>query len=271
MVRDLKCAAEAMKDSAAAGGKPKALPYQIIDAAKEPEPYALLQRVRTQCHGELCDARIGLAWRRPGWKPDADGLQVIGKCIKISDLHKEFMAFDFIIVLAEEVWKNDEWTDERKEALLDHELMHAAPSEDDEGGLKVDERGRTIWRTRKHDIEEFREVVERRGCYKQDLEQFARTIMENTQPSLFGEDEVPHPTAAGPRIIEGGLTDDGADDWTILRVENKTGDVRQYPEQRGTHGQMCEVVDGLRELEGAALVTYRVVRWQGEAAVVAEG
>lgn len=43
----------------------------------------------------------------------------------------------------------------------------------------TDEYGRSVWRTRKHDIEEFHAVIERHGCYKKDLEKFAEALLKN--------------------------------------------------------------------------------------------
>lgn len=73
-------------------------------------------------------------------------------------------------------------------ALLDHELCHAAPSLDDETlDVKYDERGRPVWRVRKHNIEEFTEVVERHGLWKKDLERFAEAIAKKRRMPLLAE------------------------------------------------------------------------------------
>jgi hypothetical protein len=119
--------------------------------------------------------RIALAWAT-SWKPDVDGRLVLGKCKKASDLDRELAPFDFVILLNRDFWLNPRVTDRQRDALLDHELMHAAIAYDEHGDPKIDARGRTVYRIRKHDIEEFRDVVARHGCYKADLEDFARAI-----------------------------------------------------------------------------------------------
>ena len=53
-------------------------------------------------------------------------------------------------------------TPEQRRHLMDHELCHAEFAYDD-GGLKLDERGRAVTRIRGHDVEEFRECVRRHG------------------------------------------------------------------------------------------------------------
>jgi hypothetical protein len=74
-----------------------------------------------------------------------------------------------------------DFTPAKKRALIDHELSHAGIVLNKDGEPKYDERGRNIWRTRKHDIEEFRDVVERHGCYKRDLTLFAEALLKKRE------------------------------------------------------------------------------------------
>lgn len=163
--------------------KRKSVNYEIIHESFS-EPYELLEEAMTEWHEDLSDARIGLAWRKK-LKPDVDGNLVLGRCVRVSDLQKEFAQFDFIIVLNREVWNDEGFTRDKKLALLDHELCHAAPALDKEGEEKVDERGRRVWRTRRHDIEEFQSVVSRHGCYKRDLERFAEAMLQKKREPLL--------------------------------------------------------------------------------------
>ena len=168
------------------GPKPRNVNYELIPLQIK-EPYELLDTA-LEFHDELRGVRIALAWRKRQ-KTDRDGHLTLGKCMKVSDLNKEFAQFDFIIVLNREVWNDSEFGREKKLALIDHELCHAMPLVDDEGEQKVDERGRQLWRSRKHDIEEFREIVQRHGCYKRDLEEFAKALEEKRKEPLFAAKE----------------------------------------------------------------------------------
>lgn len=162
----------------------KKVNFELIEREPGKGVYALLDEIVEQFHEELADARIALAWRK-ALRPDSDGRLVLGKCIKVTDLHKEFHEYDFIILLNKEVWEDKEFTDDKKRALLDHELCHAAPAEDPKtGDQKTDERDRLVWRIRKHDIEEFRAIAERHGCYKNDLERFAEALLKSRQAKL---------------------------------------------------------------------------------------
>lgn len=161
--------------------KAKAVNFELIEDS-ESEPYRLLNEMR-RFHPDVEEAAIALAWRT-NEKPNIDGQLVLGKCVKVSDLYLEFAAYDFIIVLNREVWEDSEFVDSKKRALLDHELCHAAGAFDS-SGEKYDERGRRVFRTRKHDIEEFRAIVARHGCYKRDLELFAEALLEKRSAPLF--------------------------------------------------------------------------------------
>jgi len=157
--------------------KPKPVHYTLIDPVDETGAviYARLRALISAHHDELRDARIALAWNT-AWKPDVDGRCTLGLCKRASDLDRELSAFDFVIVLRREFWDAPTVGEQQRNALLDHELSHATVALDRDGEPKVDERGRTVYRLRKHDIEEFGAVVARWGLYKRDLEWFVKQV-----------------------------------------------------------------------------------------------
>lgn len=139
--------------------------------------YGVMRDLIAQFHTHLVEARIALAWNL-NWSEDHDGRLVLGKCKKASDLEKEFHAHDFVILLNRGVVNSSGWSEAQTRALLDHELSHCGQVIDAKSGdQKQDDRGRLCWRVRKHDIEEFRDVVRRHGCYKSDLEEFAQVLV----------------------------------------------------------------------------------------------
>jgi len=166
--------------------KAKTVSYELIqpDSVVGYPMYGLLNELVEKHHEELIEARIALAWCT-SWKPDADGNVVIGKCKKASDLDRELAAYDFIILLSRGFWRDYETTDLQRRALLDHELCHAARKYDQDGEPSVDARGRPVFRVRKHDIEEFRDVVERYGTYKRNLEMFAAALRRRVLQEKF--------------------------------------------------------------------------------------
>ena len=173
--------------------KPKKVNFDLIEEkidGKYSEPYRILHEMLKH-HAEIENAKIVLAWRK-NLKRDVDGHMVLGKCIKISDREKAvhvLSRWDFVILLNREVWQDSGFTADKKRALMDHELCHAAPSLGKDLEPKYDENGRAIYRSRKHDIEEFRCIVERHGCYKADLEKFAEALLKKREtPILPGLD-----------------------------------------------------------------------------------
>jgi hypothetical protein len=134
--------------------------------------------VLAEHHDELANTnvRVALAWNT-AWKRDVDGRVTLGKCKKASDLDRVLYAFDFVIILRPDFWHHPKANDIQRRALLDHELMHAAVKYDDDGEPVTDSRGRTVYRIRKHDLEEFRDIVVRYGCYKSDIEAFASALL----------------------------------------------------------------------------------------------
>lgn len=140
--------------------------------------YALLDELIEAHHDDLRLARIALAWCT-SWTPDVDGRVTLGKCKRASDLDRELASFDFIVLLRRGFWMDERVTDAQRRALLDHELMHAALKRDAQGEPVEDERGRLVYRIRKHDLEEFTAIVQRHGLYKADLEQFAAALRQH--------------------------------------------------------------------------------------------
>ena len=188
----------------------KKINFELIEDL-ESEPYKILADMRLY-HEDTAGASIAMAWRKR-LKMDNDGLLVLGKCIKVSDLYREFAAFDFIILLNKEVWEDPEFTEDRKRALVDHELTHCAEALDADGEPKYDERGRRVYRSRKHDLEEFREIVQRHGCYKRDLELFAEALLNKRKTPLFEAppmetavmaEDAPEEAAIAPAALMGG-------------------------------------------------------------------
>jgi hypothetical protein len=165
--------------------KPKKCNYQL--APKDHPAYGIIRElVKTDFHNHLADAKIAVALRY-GLKKDKDGILVLGKMKKASDLDRELKPFDFALILNATAW--EELDAKQREALVFHELCHGQIQEDEETGLpKRDEKGRKVYRIRKHDLEEFRDVVAEFGLYKSDLADFVRVAVEQKKTPLFPKD-----------------------------------------------------------------------------------
>jgi hypothetical protein len=165
--------------------KRKKVTVQLIKekhAGEVTEPYRLLQEIRDAEHGHLGDAKIGMAWRL-GWRANTDGQLQLGACRKRGDLDRELDGFDFIILLNREAFAV--LNEKSKRALIDHELTHAQIVNDSDGNPKHDDRDRLVCRIRKHDVEEFRVIVERHGAWTQNLAKMAQAAINDASRPLL--------------------------------------------------------------------------------------
>lgn len=84
-----------------------------------------------------------------------DGNPVLGKCIKVQEMYQAYIPYDFIIIIyTSNAWDLDE---KQLEILVYHELRH----------IKMGLHGPTV---RAHDIEDFRDIIDRYGL---DWERFS--------------------------------------------------------------------------------------------------
>lgn len=204
----------------------KRVTYRLIEPTTEvgKPMYRLLRELVGKFHTEVKEARIALAWNL-GWKPDVDGRVILGKCKKASDLDRELAAYDFVIILRQSFWLDLSVTDAQRAALLDHELTHAAPRCDERTGEPiVDERSRVCYRIRKHDIEEFTEIVARHGLYTRDLELHGAVILERIKTEAYRGCDV---CKATPGFVPVGGDDGKQSTYTRCECWHRWREVRQ--------------------------------------------
>lgn len=173
----------------ASGKDLRPLSYEKIDRGSfwGKSIYATSAKLIREHHQHLDERRIVFAWHY-GWSPDVDGRLVLGKCKKATDLDKELHDFDFVIILNHEFFVDDGVEDKQRSALIFHELCHTAEKLDRDGEPVLDGHGRRVYRTRKHDIEEFEAVVANFGIYTHQLERFAKVLHAKRAAPLFADD-----------------------------------------------------------------------------------
>ncbi len=112
------------------------------------------------------------------WRPEAqsmgEGRVVAGCCVHVDDRNYALHGFDFMIVIARDVWDGASVINpDFQKALVHHELKHVGFRYDKDGGIKVDEEsGRLVGYCRHHDIEEFEEVLSVYGAWHGELRKF---------------------------------------------------------------------------------------------------
>jgi len=87
-----------------------------------------------------------------------------GYAAKIGKISSVYQALgvdgDYVIIVNKEVW--DLMNKSQRKAMLDHELCHAVVEYDDE-------KDSVKFKLRHHDCEEFNEIVERHGLWRQEV------------------------------------------------------------------------------------------------------
>lgn len=147
------------------------------------EAYEMLDDIVERFHIRLDGAVILIAWLR-GLKANTDDQLLLGKAIKAADIPRQLGKVDWIIALNRDAFGM--FSPQQRRALIDHELCHAAVAVNSKTGEdKTDAHGRKVYRVRKHDIEEFREIVKRHGLWKDDLQAFWQSIVESDKAPLF--------------------------------------------------------------------------------------
>jgi len=155
-------------------------------AGKITEPYRIMESLIAKHHSHLGDAKMAIAWRF-GWKADADGRLRLGQAKKGTDLDRALHHYDFVILLNHEAWNQGNLTAAQRQALVDHELCHCQVCHDSDGEAKTDEESRTVYRVRKHDVEEFLDVVSRHGLYTSELSKLAQAGINDSKRPLLAE------------------------------------------------------------------------------------
>lgn len=151
--------------------------YRLIMAETKSgkEILAIMREMVNQYHDELRNATIQPAWMIRN-KTDKDGILVLGKMKKATELERLSHGYDAFLLLNQEAWER--FDDRQKRALIDHELEHLTVSLDEgTGEPKLDGHGKTRYRIRKHDVEEFQAIISRHGCHKTHLRRFAEEAL----------------------------------------------------------------------------------------------
>jgi hypothetical protein len=135
-------------------------PQSVIHVAEE-----LIKKY----HGILGEARIAFVFRSE--EQELNGRVILAQVSKVPEKMQPYMEFDYVVWVAENRWIN--MPDKQREALIDHELCHMGMSST--GG----------WKIKPHNIQEFREILDRYGAWNDDLFFNLQPVMQ-LQPMIPG-------------------------------------------------------------------------------------
>jgi len=235
-------------------GKPKSISYELAPREGNESLYAMLDGLIEEHHEHLTNARIALAWNLT-WQPDVDGRCTLGKCKRASDLDRELAPYDFVIMLRHEFFENPEVTDAQRLALIDHELCHAEVALEDNDEPKVDTKGRTVYRIRKHDIEEFSSVVARHGIWRRDIEDFAAMLERARKTNGKTDEEL---LELRNRIVEAGIENEARELLRRVKAGENGAEVVDeiMAKKLAQNPKIRRAIEAMRPKEGSVTITH---------------
>lgn len=98
----------------------------------------------------ILEEDISIGYLVSDFPKKSNGKIVFGTCRKIPDRDRWAIPYDFVITVYEP--NVDGWTEEQKRILMHHELLHIGMG-----------NGQAKYKTVPHDIEEFREIIDKYG------------------------------------------------------------------------------------------------------------
>lgn len=165
---------------------PMAYEFRDKEFMEAPELEELVPRVcRWPELAELSDFEI-----RVLWKAEGSGQELAGKCRVLTGELAYFVGADWLIWLAADICREEEWDDDQVEALLYHQLCHCRVKEVKQDGEKV-----LVPAIRKHEIEMFLGEVERYGIWRRDYIKAKKTFETAPLPGFDAQE----PRPARPR------------------------------------------------------------------------
>lgn len=101
----------------------------------------------------LTEADCRIEFMASDKKKTSNGKAVLGECIKVQDLYKDFCPYDFLIVFYEP--NIEGMTDSQLKVLAEHELLHVGYEEGTDGEPR--------YFIRPHDYADFRQITDKYG------------------------------------------------------------------------------------------------------------
>jgi len=91
-----------------------------------------------------------------------------GKIQKPGGVWRFLSDYDYVVLVHKASW--DSFNERQRKALIYHELLHIT--------YKTDKNGKKHWKIRKHDIEEFMDVIREFGAWSPELNRLKEILGE---------------------------------------------------------------------------------------------
>lgn len=154
-----------------------------------PEVEKIAEGLIEKYHQHLVDLSVKIRYVFVDKTPTSKGKEVWGTCRKVSGLNAYLEGGSpdgesfFVVTISKEIW--DVLPDDKKLALVDHELCHAwaevKKSEEDEEdtGEELESDNPVKISVKPHDLEEFSCIVRRHGLWREDIKDFVDAALKS--------------------------------------------------------------------------------------------
>lgn len=142
------------------------MPTEIMTA--RPEIVEIGREVRKLYHPHLTNAQIRYLERAGTWRSKG---KTVGGTAALATPKECALAgaeINFVITINADLW--DKLPDQKRRALMDHELCHCT--------VELDEEGYPQFKITGHDVEDFIAVIERHGAWNEGLEELASQMRQ---------------------------------------------------------------------------------------------
>jgi|P827metagenome_2_1110787.scaffolds.fasta_scaffold02940_8 predicted adenine nucleotide alpha hydrolase (AANH) superfamily ATPase len=112
---------------------------------------SVIEQVEELKHLATADCRI--EFLASDNKKTSNGKDVLGECVKVQDLYKEFCPYDFLIIFYDP--NIQDLTEDQLKILAEHELLHI--------GYEYKENGEPRYFVRPHDYDDFKQITDKYG------------------------------------------------------------------------------------------------------------
>ena len=161
-------------------------PYSLPDNATHPATIAARLMLLPE-HAPLLEHEVSFGWLMRNTPKEKGGKVEMGSVHAVKTMaqgaFKDLFGMmlerllgytpTYIIVLDRDWWSQA--SDDKRSALLFHELCHVKQSVDEFGALKFDKDGYPVFRIVDHDITAFNAEVERYGAWHGDISSFLQS------------------------------------------------------------------------------------------------
>lgn len=146
-----------------------------------PEVEKIANELIPKYHQHLIDFNVRIRYVFVDKTPKAKGKETWGSCRKVSGLNA-FLEGEtpdgdpfFVITISEQIW--DVLPDDKRIALVDHELCHAyaevkQQKDDADGDSDMETDNPVKLSVKPHDVEEFGCIIRRHGLWHEDIREF---------------------------------------------------------------------------------------------------